>query len=130
MSVIYLSLQQVLELHAEALRRHDGKEGIIHLGLVDSALAQPRAGFGGVEFYPTVVEKAAVLGFRLCTNHGFNDGNKRVGYAALDVFLRVNGLKVQATTDDAEAVTMAAADRKITLQQFIEWVRAHVVPLG
>ncbi len=130
MSLICLSLQQVLELHAEALRRHDGKEGIHDLGLVDSALAQPRAGFGGVEFYPTLVEKAAVLGFRLCTNHGFNDGNKRVGYAALDVFLRVNGFKVAATSDDAEAATMAVADGKMTLEQFTEWVRGHVVPLA
>lgn len=130
MSFVFLSLQQILELHAEALRRHGGREGIHDLGLVDSALAQPHAGFGDVEFYPTLIEKAAVLGFGLCKNHGFKDGNKRVGFGALDVFLRVNGFKISASPDDAEAAMLAVADSKMTLEQFTEWVRSHVVPLS
>lgn len=130
MSINYLSLQQILEIHAEALARHGGREGVHDLGLVDSALAQPQAGFGDVEFYPTLIEKAAVLGFGLCKNHGFKDGNKRVGFAALDVFLRVNGSKITATPDDAEAAMLAVADSKMSLEQFTEWVRSHVVPLS
>lgn len=129
MSLVYLSLQQILELHAEALRRHGGREGIHDLGLVDSALAQPQAGFGDIEFHPTLIEKAAVLGFGLCKNHGFKDGNKRVGFAALEVFLRVNGSKISATPDDAEGAMLAVADSKMTVEQFTEWVRTHVVPL-
>ena len=129
MSIICLSLQQILELHAEALRRHGGRDGVHDLGLVDSALAQPQAGFGDVEFYPTLVEKAAVLGFGLCKNHGFKDGNKRVGFAALDVFLRVNGFKINATADDAEAAMLAVAGGTMKLEQLTGWVRSHVAPL-
>lgn len=129
MSITDLTLQQILELHAEALDRHGGREGVHDLGLVDSALAQPQAGFGDVEFYPALIEKAAVLGFGFCKNHGFKDGNKRVGFAALDVFLRVNGSKITATPYDAEATMLAVADSTMTVEQFTDWVRGHVVPL-
>jgi len=79
MSTVPLSLQQVLELHEESIRRHGGSAGVRDLGLVESALAQPDASFGGVEFYPTITEKVAALGFSLVKNRGFIDGNKRVG---------------------------------------------------
>jgi death on curing protein len=129
MSVPSLSLQQVLELHEEAIRRYGGSVGVRDLGLVDSALAQPDASFGGVEFYPTLVEKIAALGFSLVRNHGFIDGNKRVGYAAMDVFARGNGHRLAATTDDAEAATLAVAASQWTLAQLTEWVRTHLQPL-
>jgi death-on-curing protein len=127
--MIYLTLDQVLEIHAEAIRRHGGDPAIHDLGLVDSAVAQPQMTFGGVDLYPTLVEKAAALGFSLTTNHGFKDGNKRVGFAALDIFLRLNGYKVEAAVDDAEAESLGVADHKITRDAFTTWVRQHVVPL-
>ncbi len=130
MSIVYLTFEQVLALHAEALRRHGGRAGVHDLGLVESALAQPEASFGGTEFYPSLVEKAAVLGFGLTKNHGFNDGNKRVGFAALDTFLRVNGHKITADTDEAERAVLAVAASQMTLDQFTEWVRRHAVPLS
>lgn len=129
MSLVTLSLQQVLDIHAEGIRRYGGSAGVRDLGLVDSALAQPEASFGGVEFYPALAEKVAVLGFSLVKNHGFIDGNKRVGYAAMDVFARANGFRVVADTDDAEAATLAVAASQMSLAAFTEWVRSHIVPL-
>jgi len=129
MSLVTLSLQQVLDIHAEGIRRYGGSAGVRDLGLVDSALAQPEASFGGVEFYPTLAEKVAVLGFSLVKNHGFIDGNKRVGYAAMDVFARANGSRVVADTDNAEATTLAVAAGQMPLAAFTEWVRSHIVPL-
>jgi death-on-curing protein len=85
--------------------------------------------FAGVDLYPTLVEKAAALGYSLVANHGFMDGNKRVGFAAMDVFLRANGCKIAARVDDAEAVTLGIASRAITRDQFTNWVSGHCVPL-
>jgi death-on-curing protein len=119
----------VLEIHAEAIRRHGGGPAVHDLGLVDSAVAQPQMTFGGVDLYPTLVEKAAALGFSLTSNHGFVDGNKRVGFAAMDVFLRLNGYKIAAAVDDAEAVSLGVADHKVTRDEYTEWVRQHIVPI-
>jgi death-on-curing protein len=71
----YLTLEEVLELHRLALRQSGGLEGVGDLGGLDSALAQPRMTFGGQELYPSLVEKAAALGFSLVCNHPFVDGN-------------------------------------------------------
>jgi death-on-curing protein len=126
----YLSLEQVLALHEESIRIHGGSPGTRDLGLIASAVAQPQATFAGQELHPTVIEKAAALAFSLISNHGFIDGNKRVGFASLDVFLRVNDLKVAAAVDDAEAVTLAVASGAMSREELTEWVRLHVVPLS
>lgn len=124
---IYLTVDQVTVLHAEGIRRHGGSPGVRDPGLVDSAVAQPKAAFGGQDLYPTVVEKAAALGYSLVTNHAFIDGNKRVGLAAMDTFLRVNDHKIDATSDDLEGVILGVADGSVSRDQLIEWVRRHVV---
>lgn len=128
--MIYLSLDQVLEIHAECIRLHGGNPTILNLGLVDSAVAQPQMTFAGVDLYPTLVEKAAALGFSLTSNHGFQDGNKRVGFTAMDTFLRLNGYKIVAPLDESEAVSLAVASHAMSRDPYTEWVRQHVVPLG
>ena len=94
----YLALGEVVELHRRVLQAGGGAPGIRDLGALDSAVAQPKATFGDVDLYPTVVEKAAALCFSLVQNHPFVDGNKRVGHAAMDTFYVVydpdNGLYV------------------------------------
>ncbi len=77
----YLTLNEVLDLHLHLIERYGGSTGIHDLGALESALAQPRMTFGGEELYPTIVEKAAALGFVLIKNHPFVDGNKRTGHA-------------------------------------------------
>lgn len=125
----YLSVEQVLELQAETIRRHGGGEGLRDRGLVESAVAQPEMTFGGVELHPTLIDKAAALGFSLIANHAFIDGNKRVGLAAMDVFLRLNGHVVRAPLDEFEATILAVAAGNLDRPAFTEWLRAHAVPL-
>jgi death-on-curing protein len=69
------------------------------------------------------------VGFSLTANHGFKDGNKRVGFTAMDVFLRLNGHKIVAPVDGAEAVSLGVASHTITRDEFTDWVRQHVEPL-
>src|SRR5438477_4649504 len=87
----YLTLDEVLELHRLALQQSGGLQGVRDLGGLDSALTQPRMAFGGQDLYPSLAEKAAARGFSLVCNHPFVDGNKRVGHAALETFLVLNG---------------------------------------
>ena len=75
----YLALAEVVELHRRLL---EATGGVRDLGALESAIAQPKATFGGVDLYPTLVEKAAALGLSLVQGHPFVDGNKRVGHAA------------------------------------------------
>jgi len=126
----HLTLQEVLTLQTEAIRRHGGIEGVRDLGLVDSAVAQPQMTFFGTDLYPSLAEKAAAIGFSLISNHGFLDGNKRVGLAALDTLLRLNGHKLSASVDDAEGIILQVATASISRETFTEWVVAHTVILG
>ena len=79
----YLSLGEVVRLHQMIIEQSGGATGIRDLGLLDSALAQPRATFDGRDLHPTLLDKAAALCALLVRNHPFVDGNKRVGHAAM-----------------------------------------------
>lgn len=125
----YLTLDEILELHRIALERSGGAAGIRDLGLVESAVAQPSMAFGGVDLYPTLADKAAALGFSLIMNHPFVDGNKRVGHAAMETFLVINGLELAANVDYQEQLILDLAAGKVEREQFATWVRSHVVPL-
>ena len=96
----YLTLNEVLELHRCIIERFGGSIGMLDLGALESALAQPRTTFGGVELYPTIVEKASALGFSLIKNHPFVDGNKRTGHAAMETYLILNGFEIDASVDE------------------------------
>ena len=77
----YLTLGEVVELHQRILAQTGGAQGVRDLGLLESALAQPKATFDGTDLHPTLVDKAAALGCALVANHAFVDGNKRIGHA-------------------------------------------------
>ena len=97
--------------------------------MLESAIAQPAMSFGGVELYPTLAEKAAALGFSLIMNHPFVDGNKRVGHAAMETLLVLNGHELRADVDEQERVILGVAAGTIRREEFFTWVSAHIVNL-
>jgi death-on-curing protein len=126
----FLSLADVLELYDRVLVVGGGSSAIRDLGALESALAQPRATFDGAELYPTLVDKAVALGFSLIRNHPFVDGNKRIGHAALEVFLVLNGYQLDASVDDAEAVILGVAAGTMGRDQLARWVQEHLTSYG
>jgi death-on-curing protein len=122
----YLGLAEVTELHRLVIEAFGGSHGIRDLGALESALAQPRMSFGGEDLYPTVVEKAVALGFMLVRNHPFLDGNKRVGHAAMETFLVLNGFEIEAETDEQEHLMLALAAGDVDRSGFLKWLRDHV----
>ena len=123
----YLTLPEVLELHRLVIEQSGGADGLRDLGGLESALAQPRMTFDQTELYPTLEEKAAALCFSLVSNHPFVDGNKRVGHAAKETFLLLNGYEIEASVDDAERVILSLAAGSLTRERFLAWIREHVV---
>ena len=126
----YLTLGEVVELHRRVLQAGGGAGGIRDLGALDSAIAQPKATFGGIDLYPTVVEKAAALCFSLVQNHPFVDGNKRVGHAAMETFLVLNGVEIDAAVDDQERLMLDLSTSRIDRMHLTDWLRHHLRPLA
>ena len=122
----YLTIEEVLGLHRLVITQSGGGSGVRDPNALDSALAQPRMTFGGVNLYPTAVEKAAALGFSLVMNHPFVDGNKRIGHAAMETFLVLNGYEIVASTDEQERVMLDLAAGRLGRAEFTEWLRAHL----
>ena len=87
----YLTSLEILTLHQTLLQRYGGASGIRDMGAVEAAVFRPQCGY-----YGDIVEEAAALLESLLINHPFVDGNKRVAFAACDVFLRINGWRMQA----------------------------------
>lgn len=126
----YLTLGEVVELHRRLLQATGGAPGIRDFGALESAVAQPKATFGGVDLYPTLVEKAAALCFSLVQDHPFADGNKRVGHAVMEAFLVLNGSEIDAPVDDQERVMLDLATGRIGRSQLTDWLRQHLKPLA
>ena len=109
MRVELLTLDEVMAIHAHQIRRYGGRPGLRDRGLLESALAMPRAAFGGHELHESLAEKGAAYLFHLVRNHPFVDGNKPVGLAVCLVFLRLNGVAVSASDNELVDLVMGVA---------------------
>lgn len=92
---LFLTLAEVIEVHADQIARYGGDSGVRDLGLLESALAQPEASFAGEWLHGTLSEMAAAYAHHLCQNHPFIDGNKRTALACALIFLELNGISIQ-----------------------------------
>lgn len=126
----YLTLNQVLDLYRQLMAQSGGAAGIRDLNALESALAQPRATYAGEDLYPTLIDKAAILCYLLVQNHPFIDGNKRIGHAAMEVFLLLNGYEIQASVDKQEHIILAIASSQMKRVAFAQWLADHVVAFG
>jgi death-on-curing protein len=126
----YLTLGEVLALQRRILAESGGRPGLRDLGAVASALSQPRVSVGGQDAYPSLIDKAAALGYSLIRNHGFVDGNKRIAHAAMEVFLVMNGMELRASVDDQERFMLALAAGDVSREALAEWLRMHATQLN
>ena len=125
--MLYLTFEEVLSLHTKIIIQSGGSRGLRDRGALKSALAQPEMSFGGEDLYPTIADKAAALGHSLIQNHCFMDGNKRVGHAAMEVFLVLNGYEIVATIDEQEQVVLSLASGQMDRPALSEWLKRHIM---
>jgi death-on-curing protein len=120
--VEYLTLEEVLLLHARLIQRTGGSGGVRDMGLLDSALARPWATFGGEDLYPSLWHKAAVLMHSLIKNHPFVDGNKRTALTATGLFLELNGYALTANNEEVLDFVRRAAVGKGDIESMTTWL--------
>lgn len=125
----YLSAQQVLFIHARLITEIGGSHGVRDVGLLESAVARPRATFDGMDLYPDIFSKAAALMESLILNHPFVDGNKRTAITAASLFLLRNGFQVVADNAELEQFTMWVASDRPALNQVSGWFQANTESL-
>jgi death on curing protein len=124
----YLSIAEVMELHRLVLEQSGGAEGVHDFAALDSAVTQPQMAFGGQDLYPELADKAGALAFSLICNHPFLDGNKRVGHAAMEAFLLLNGQELDAPVEEQEQIILRVAAGTMEREEFVAWVKAHTKP--
>ncbi|HEU4383352.1 MAG TPA: type II toxin-antitoxin system death-on-curing family toxin [Anaeromyxobacteraceae bacterium] len=123
----FLTLDEVLALHADQIQRYGGSAGVRDLGLLESAIAAPRATFGGGLLHATLPEMAAAYLFHLVRNHPFVDGNKRAGLAAAIAFLGLNDLWLDVDEDELVDRVLGVAEGRIGKAEVAVLLQKHVV---
>ncbi len=128
MDPIFLSLDEVLEIHEQQIDRYGGSAGLRDLGGLQSAIATPQATFGGTFLHGSIPSMAAAYLFHLCQNHAFVDGNKRVGANSAITFLLLNDWKPNFDPDELVDVVLSVASGQIGKQQLIDIFETRCEP--
>jgi death on curing protein len=123
MSPRFLRSETVLAIHAESLARFGGSDGLRSRELLESAVAQPRASFGGRFLHDDLFAMAAAYLFHIVKNHPFVDGNKRTGLATALAFLDVNEVAVDQGTPRLYQATMAVAGGRLEKSELAALLR-------
>jgi death-on-curing protein len=123
--MIKLDYGYIAAMHTIVVTETGGSLSIRDNDLLLSAIGNVYSGFGSKEYYPTLEEKAARLGYNLIKNHAFVDGNKRIGVLAMMVFLLVNGKSIMASNNDIVYIGLGVASGEIGYEKLLEWVREH-----
>ena len=125
MNPVFLSLGEVLEIHRDQIERYGGDPGIRDLGLLQSALAMPAAGFGGRYLHSDLFAMAAAYLFHIVQNHPFADGNKRTGAVAALVFLSLNDIEIDADEEEFESMVLSVAQGRSDKAAVTEFFRKY-----
>ena len=119
----YLTVADVLGMHTVLMQRYGGSPGLRDPGALESALFRPQTGY-----YDDIVAEAAALMESLAINHPFVDGNKRVGHAAMETFLVLNGFDLSPPVSEQEELMLALAGGSLSREGLLRWVDAHIRP--
>jgi death-on-curing protein len=125
MTPVFLSLEEVIEVHRDMIARYGGKGGIRDMSLLESAIGMPQASFGGQFLHADLLEMAAAYLFHIVQNHPCVDGNKRVGAMAAFTFLKLNDLTLAAREAEFEDVVLAVTKGKLGKAAIADFLRKH-----
>jgi death-on-curing protein len=118
----YLTVAEVLAMHADQIERYGGSHGVRDPGLLEAALFRPQTGY-----YADLIEEAAALWESISQNHPFIDGNKRTAFAATYTFFAINGARLTADAQETEDFVLRLYEgNQFTFDKLVPWLRAHV----
>ena len=122
----YLTVAEVLAIHADQIERYGGAHGVRDQGLLEAALYRPQTGY-----YADLIEEVAALWESLAQNHCFIDGNKRTAFAAMYTFLAINGLSFRADSEETyEFIAELYSANQFRFEKLVAWLRVHVEKRG
>jgi len=124
-SPLFLSVEDVIEIHADQIQRYGGSLGIRDADLLQSALGMPEAGFGDQYLHVDLFEMAAAYLYHIVQNHPFIDGNKRAGTMAAFIFLKLNGLTLDADELAFETLVLQAAQGQVGKDAIADFFRKN-----
>jgi len=125
MNPLFLTLDEVLSLHAEQIRLFGGSSGIRDVGLLQSATGSVEATFGGAFLHETIFAMAAAYLYGICRNHPFIDGNKRTAVGAALTFLEMNGVEVDADEDAFYDLVIGIAEGRVSKAAVTVFLEQH-----
>ncbi len=124
-----IGLEEALAFHQQVVAATGGSHGVRDMGGLEAALARPQATFGGMDLYPSAIEKAAAILESVVKNHPFVDGNKRAGYVLMRLILRTYDLDVRANDDEEYARVIQVATGKLDVAGVRAWLESRVQPV-
>lgn len=116
---VFLSIENVLSIHARMIKEFGGMPGVADQGLLESAVAMPTAGFAGEFLHKNLPAMAAAYLFHICKNHPFFDGNKRVAVVASEIFLNINGMQLDVDNEELKQLCLGVAAGEISKDETV-----------
>lgn len=125
--MITITFDQLLHFHHKIMESTGGSAGVRERSVLESALGKAEITFDGQELYPGLTRKISVITYSLIKNHGFVDGNKRIGVAVMLLLLRINGLTVSYSQDELVQLGLGTAEGRYKEQDIEDWIIRHQV---
>jgi len=123
--LIFLSLENILTIHARMIAEFGGAEGVADRGMLESAVAMPTASFAGRFLHRSLPAMAAAYLFHICKNHPFLDGNKRTAVVAAEIFLNINGVQLDVSNEDLKQLCLGVAAGEISKEEAATFFERH-----
>jgi death-on-curing protein len=128
--VRYLTIDQVIEFHAEALREFGGLDGVRSPHQLSAAVLMPQQSAFGEDAYASVPEKAAAYGFFIAEAQAFIDGNKRTAAIAMEAFLLLNGYELRMSDDEIAELFERLGAGGVSQVEFFELISRYATPVA
>lgn len=122
-----LEFNQVITFHKKIILATGGSQGVKDRGLIESALHRGDSSFGGEEFYKTIESKVAAIAHSLISNHGFVDGNKRIGVSVMLILLKLNSVEIQYSQQELIELGLSVASGEIDELQIEKWIQSKKI---
>ncbi len=122
----FLRLENIILFHEKIIKKTGGSVGIRDRGLIESALNRAFVTYDGKDLYPSIIEKISVIAQSLISNHGFIDGNKRIGIAAMLVMLKMKNVKVSYKQQELIELGLKTAEGFMKEKDILNWIKEHI----
>ena len=123
--MVFLTLDDIIESHQNQIDTYGGSYGIRDIGLLESAISQPEASFGGQYLHADIFQMASAYIYHLVMNHPFVDGNKRVGLEAALIFLEINNENLNASDEELVDLVLKTTAGQVGKREIAEFFRSH-----